>query len=188
MLVTSLARAVAACTAAGAFAIAGAAPALAVPADPGAACACGGARVAEPPARLFTRGTDVAAPDQQSPVTAERRPIAVPAPDGPRVPATLSPERRAAIAQNADFQWDDAALGAGGTLAIVLAATGGAVLLRRRRPAGRRPPAPARSGRCRPSSTERPTRGGGRSRPSPPRLSADPRPSPRAGATPRPAR
>jgi hypothetical protein len=144
MPVTSLARALAACTAAGTFAIAGVAPALAAPVDPGADCACGGARVAEPPSRLFTHGTDVAAPDQQSPVATERGPIAQPAPAGPRIPEALTPERRAAIAQNADFQWDDAALGAGGTLAILLVAGGGAVLLRRRHAPGRRPQAPGR--------------------------------------------
>jgi len=144
MPITSLLRAVAACTAAGACAIAAVAPALAMPADSGADCACGGARVSEPSARLFTAGTDVAAPDQQSPVLSERGPVAQPAPTGPRMPATLTPERRAAIAQNADFDWDDAALGAGGTLAILLVATGGAVLLRRRHARDRRPHEPAR--------------------------------------------
>jgi hypothetical protein len=138
MPVTSLARAVAACTAASAFAIAGVSPALAVSYDAetqsGADCACGGARTSEPSSQLFTAGTDVAAPDQRNPIPAQEQPVPQAAPTWPLHPATLTPARRAAIAQNADFQWEDAGVGAGGALAIVVAATGGAMLIRRRRP------------------------------------------------------
>ena len=87
-------------------------PAHAVPADaPGHRdCACGGARVQE------------AGPPRAQPV----------APNGPRVPATLSPAQQDAIGANADFGWDEAAAGAGGTLVVVLVAAGGVFVVRRR--------------------------------------------------------
>jgi hypothetical protein len=75
------------------------------------------------------------------PALAAARPVPQAAPTWPRYPATLTPARRAATAKNADFQWEDAALGAGGTLGILLVATGGAVLPRRRRAVD--PPLPA---------------------------------------------
>jgi hypothetical protein len=106
-----------------------AAPVHARPADaPGHRdCACGGARVQE-----------AGAPSAQ-----------VVGPNGPRVPATVTPAQRDAIAANADFGWDEAAAGAGGTLVVVLVAAGGVFLVRRRgelRPplsAGPRPSQPA---------------------------------------------
>ena len=142
MTSTSLPRALAAGTAACALAIAAASPAVAAPSTAGAdGCACGGARVAEPPSRLFTAGTDVAAPDQQNPIDAPAGPVPQAAPTSPRQPQVLTPAQAEAVAANADFQWDDAALGAGGTLAILLVATGGVLVLRVRRGIGRPLPA-----------------------------------------------
>jgi hypothetical protein len=79
-----------------------------------------------------TAGTDVASPDQQAPIPAAKStPTAIPKPVAqPASPSAAS-----------DFQWDDAGIGAGGALVIVLTALGGVMLVRRRHVAD--PPLPA---------------------------------------------
>jgi MYXO-CTERM domain-containing protein len=93
--------------------------ALAMPAHED--CACGGARVPET-------------------TTTASRPIPSP-PTWPENPQPLAPPQAVAAA-DAGFQWDDAGIGAGGALAVVmLAGLGGAFVLRRRRDVD--PPLPA---------------------------------------------
>jgi hypothetical protein len=130
MPVRSLSRTLSTAAAAGALSLALTAPAPARP-DTGN-CSCGGARV---PQHLTTKGADAAAPDQQ-------RPVPQP-PTWPAHPQALTPPRTVAAPSASDrgFQWDDAGIGAAGTLAIVLVGLGGTVLIRRRRVG--EPPLPA---------------------------------------------
>jgi hypothetical protein len=79
-----------------------------------------------------TNGTDVAAPDQQNPIPApEARPVPQ-APTWPENPQPLPSPTAVSASTGTDFQWDDAGIGAGGALAIVLAGLGGVAVLRRR--------------------------------------------------------
>ena len=87
-----------------------------------------------------TAGTDVASPDQQAPSPAEPKPVPQQAPTWPEHPQVLTPSSTTASA-DAGFQWDDAGIGAGGALIVVLAGFGGAVAFRRRHVAD--PPLPA---------------------------------------------
>ena len=80
-----------------------------------------------------TNGTDVAAPDQQNPVPAA--PAAQPVPQPPTWPENPQPlpaPTAVSASPGTDFQWEDAGIGAGGALAIVLAGLGCTVLVRRR--------------------------------------------------------
>jgi hypothetical protein len=83
------------------------------------------------PAGNYTSGTDVAAPDQQNPIPQTRGPVAQQAPTWPLHPETLTPPQTAA-GSGSDFQWDDAGIGAGGALVVVLAGLGGTLAIRRR--------------------------------------------------------
>jgi hypothetical protein len=136
MLARPLSRILTTTVAAGALSFALTAPALARP-DTGN-CSCGGARV---PQQLTTKGTDVAAPDQQNPIPAQTRPVAQPAPTWPLHPEALTAPRAAAPSVDAGFQWGDAGIGAGGALAVVLVGLGGTLLVRRRGVSD--PPVPA---------------------------------------------
>jgi hypothetical protein len=82
------------------------APALAAPAT--GDCACGGARV--------TLHTSKPAPQP---------------PTWPENPQPLPPPRTVASAADGGFQWDDAGIGAGGALVVVLSAFGGVAYVRR---------------------------------------------------------
>jgi hypothetical protein len=77
-----------------------------------------------------TAGTDVAAPDQQNPAPAAQ-PVPQP-PTWPENPQPLPQPTTVSATSGTDFQWDDAGIGAGGAVAIVLAGLGGIVLVRRR--------------------------------------------------------
>ena len=79
-----------------------------------------------------TTGTDVAAPDQQNRVpSTPARPVPQ-APTWPENPQPLPPPTAVSTSTETGFQWDDAGIGAGGALAIVLAGLGCTVLVRRR--------------------------------------------------------
>ena len=82
-------------------------------------CACGGARVQAP---------------------AAAKPIPSP-PTWPQNPVALAQPQTVAATADGGFQWDDAGIGAGGALVVVLAGLGGAVAFRRRHEAD--PPLPA---------------------------------------------
>jgi hypothetical protein len=128
MSVRSLSRPLGALAAAGALTLVSGGAALAVPARD---CACGGARVAEQSSANVTPGTDVAAPDQQNPIPAPVRPKIAAPPSWPVNPQTLTPVASSPSADTG-FQWDDAGIGAGGALIVVLAGLGGAMAFRRR--------------------------------------------------------
>ena len=83
-------------------------------------CACGGARVTQH--------------------AATARPVPS-APTWPQNPVALTAPQTVAATGDSGFQWDDAGIGAGGALVVVLAGLGGAVAFRRRREAD--PPLPA---------------------------------------------
>jgi len=127
MPIRSLSRALKATVATGALALAIPGAALAMPASP---------QAGEPTANAsgnVTPGTDVAAPDQQNPVPPETKPVPQQAPTWPTNPQTLHrPVAASAPSANDDFQWDDAGIGAGGALVVVLAGVGGVMALRRR--------------------------------------------------------
>jgi hypothetical protein len=125
MSVRSLSRAVAALAAAGALTAATAGAALAVPARPDM-----GDQVAA--SGNVTSGTDVAAPDQQNPIPAPVKPRIAAPPTWPLHPQTLTPPAASSPSADAGFQWDDAGIGAGGALLVVLAGVGGVFALRRR--------------------------------------------------------
>jgi hypothetical protein len=129
MSVRSLSRPLGALAAAGALTLASGGAALAVPAPD---CACGGARVAAQTSGNVTPGTDVAAPDQQNPIAAPVQPKLAAAPTWPVNPATLTPPVASSPSADDGFQWDDAGIGAGGALIVVLAGLGGALAFRRR--------------------------------------------------------
>jgi len=88
-----------------------------------------------------TAGTDVASPDQQAPIPAGPKPVPQQAPTWPVNPQVLTPPSSSVAQSDAGFQWDDAGIGAGGALVIVLAGFGGALAIRRRHVAD--PPLPA---------------------------------------------
>jgi hypothetical protein len=111
----------------GALTLALAGPALAMPAGPDHASKY------VPPSGNVTSGTDVAAPDQQNPVTPVTRPVPQQAPTWPVNPQVLHRSVAASTPTSGDdFQWDDAGIGAGGALLIVLVGLGGVMALRRR--------------------------------------------------------
>jgi hypothetical protein len=86
--------------------------------------------------RNVTTGTDVAAPDQQNPIPApERHPLPGP-PTWPLHPQTLTPRAQPVAGSPSSFHWDDAGIGAGGALALVLAGLGVTLVVRRRRLSG----------------------------------------------------
>jgi hypothetical protein len=128
MSVRSLSRPLGALAAAGALTLASGGAALAAPSPD---CACGGARVAAPASGNFTPGTDVAAPDQQNPIPAPVKAKIAAAPTWPVNPQTLTPLAASPSAETG-FQWDDAGIGAGGALLVVLVGLGGVMTLRRR--------------------------------------------------------
>ena len=129
MSVRSLSRPLGALAAAGALTLASAGAALAVPVRD---CACGGARVAAHPSGNVTSGTDVAARDQQNPIPAPVKPNIAAPPTWPLHPQTLTPPHASSPSADAGFQWDDAGIGAGGALIVVLVGFGGAMAFRRR--------------------------------------------------------
>jgi hypothetical protein len=126
MAVRSLSRAVKSTVAAGALALALPGAALARPAEPSPGDAVG------PVSGNVTAGTDVAAPDQQNPIPAEPKQVPQQAPTWPANPQVLTPPSSSAVSADDGFQWDDAGIGAGGALVVVLAGLGGAMALRRR--------------------------------------------------------
>jgi hypothetical protein len=134
MSVRSLSRTIGAVAAAGTLTLATAGPALATPARPdtGDPAAVSG---------NVTPGTDVAARDQQSPIPAPVKPKIASPPTWPVSPQALTPPSAASPSASAGFQWDDAGIGAGGALLVVLAGFGGAIAFRRRAVAD--PPLPA---------------------------------------------
>ena len=83
-------------------------------------CACGGARVTQ--------------------TTAAAHPVPTP-PTWPQNPVALTAPQTVAATDDSGFQWDDAGVGAGGALVVVLAGLGGALAFRRRHEAD--PPLPA---------------------------------------------
>jgi hypothetical protein len=141
MSARSLSRAIASGAAAGALTLALSGTALAMPAGPDQATKFA------PPSGNVTSGTDVAAPDQQNPVPPATTPVPQQAPTWPAHPHVL--RHTTAIAASTpsspssgdDFQWDDAGIGAGGALVVLIAGLGGAMVLRRRRVVD--PPLPA---------------------------------------------
>jgi hypothetical protein len=136
MSVRSLSRIAKSGAAAGALTLAVSGTALAMPAGPDAASKY------VPPSGNVTSGTDVAAPDQQNPIPAQPKPVPQQAPNFPVNTSILHrPVAASAPSAGDDFQWDDAGIGAGGALVVVLAAFGGAMVLRRRHVAD--PPLPA---------------------------------------------
>jgi hypothetical protein len=135
MAVRSLSRAVKSTIAAGALALAVPGAALAMPAQPDPGTPVG------PVSGNVTAGTDVAAPDQQSPIPAEPKQVPQQAPTWPANPQVLTPPSSSVASADAGFQWDDAGIGAGGALVVVLAGFGGALAIRRRHMAD--PPLPA---------------------------------------------
>jgi hypothetical protein len=114
MPVRSLSRVLRSAVAAGALTLAVSGTAVAMPAD------------------NVTPGTDVAAPDQQNPIPAQSRPVAQQAPTWPQNPQALTPPAAVSASADAGFQWDDAGIGAGGALVVVLAGLGGTLAVRRR--------------------------------------------------------
>jgi len=128
MSVRSLSRAIGALVAGAAIALTGPGAALAVPAPPDTATpgvTMGGSG-------NITSGTDVAAPDQQNPAPAPVKPKIAAPPTWPLHPQTLTPPPAPSPSADAGFQWDDAGIGAGGALLIVVAGLGGAMAFRRR--------------------------------------------------------
>src|SRR4051812_49866601 len=125
MAVRSLSRAVKSTVAAGALALAVPGAALAMPAqpdpNPGAPAGVVSGNV--------TAGTDVAAPDQQNPIPAEPKPVPQQAPTWAVNPQVLTPPPSSVASADAGFQWDDAGIGAGGALVVVLAGFGGALAI-----------------------------------------------------------
>jgi hypothetical protein len=125
MSVRSLSRSFGAIVAAGAVTLAMAGAAVATPSRPDM-----GDRVAS--SGNVTSGTDVAAPDQQNPIPAPVEPKIAAPPTWPLHPQTLTPPPASSPSADAGFQWDDAGIGAGGTLLVLLAGFGGVMAFRRR--------------------------------------------------------
>jgi len=135
MQVRSLSRTMKSTLAAGMLALAVPGAALAMPAPPGPGDPVG------PVSGNVTAGTDVAAPDQQAPIPAQPKPVPQQAPTWPENPQVLTPTAATVASADDGFQWDDAGIGAGGALVVVLAGLGGVVVFRRRHEAD--PPLPA---------------------------------------------
>src|SRR5689334_1439669 len=138
MSARSISRLATTALAAGAISVAVSGPAVARPADNfyGAAGVPTSVSGGEAHPNV-TAGTDVAAPDQQNPAPAAKStptagPVAQPAPTWPLHPVALHAPAQSPPSANADFQWDDAGIGAGGALLIVLTALGGVMVVRRR--------------------------------------------------------
>src|SRR3954454_25400178 len=127
MSVRTLSRTLAATGAAGVLTLAMAGAALAVPAPPD----IGTPGVTMGGSGNITAGTDVAAPDQQNPIPAPVQPKTAPPPTWPVNPQALTPVA-SSPSVDTGFQWDDAGIGAGGALIVVLAGFGGAMAFRRR--------------------------------------------------------
>jgi hypothetical protein len=110
------------------------AAALAVPARDasGATLSPSGAHLPVNASGNVTAGTDVAAADQQNPIPAPAARPVPQAPTWPENPQPLPSPTAVSTSTGTDFQWDDAGIGAGGALAIVLAGLGGVAVLRRR--------------------------------------------------------
>ena len=125
MPVRSLSRALTSSVATGVLTLAVSGTALAMPATP--SCDCSARGTAQTSGNL-TSGTDVAAPDQQNPIPAQRTPVARHAP----APTSHLQSPTAVPSPHAGFQWDDAGIGAGGALVVVLAGLGGTLAIRRR--------------------------------------------------------
>jgi hypothetical protein len=134
-----ISRLVTTALAAGAISVAMSASAMARPADypgaPGPTPAISGGYGSP----NVTAGTDVASADQQNPIavakakhTGHAGPVAQPAPTWPLNPVALHAPAQSAPSADADFQWDDAGIGAGGALVIALTALGGVMVVRRR--------------------------------------------------------
>jgi hypothetical protein len=70
-----------------------------------------------------------ARPDAGDSIAAPK--IAAP-PTWPLHPQTLTPPRASSPSADAGFQWDDAGIGAGGALLVVIVGVGGAMAFRRR--------------------------------------------------------
>jgi hypothetical protein len=136
MSARSISRLVTTALAAGAISVAVSGPAMARPADnyygaSGVPTAASGGD-AHP---NVTAGTDVAASDQQNPITAgntQAPPVAQPAPTWPLHPVALHAPAQSTPSVDDGFQWDDAGIGAGGAALIVLTALGGVMVIRRR--------------------------------------------------------
>jgi hypothetical protein len=123
---------------AGVLSVALAVPALATPnvarpalAPPTRDCDCGGARVPTHSGNV-TNGTDVAAPDQQNPIPAPTKPVLASAPTWPLNPQPLPPVSNVSASVDSGFQWDDAGIGAGGALVVLLTGVGAMAIVRRR--------------------------------------------------------
>jgi hypothetical protein len=82
-----------------------------------------------------------AQPDPGDAVAAQPAPVPQQAPTWPKNPQVLTPPSSTTASADAGFQWDDAGIGAGGALVVVLAGFGGALVIRRRQVAD--PPLPA---------------------------------------------
>jgi|1185.fasta_scaffold241420_2 hypothetical protein len=128
MSVRSLSRALGAVSAAGALVFASSGAALAVPARPD---------IGIPGSQMsgsgnITPGTDVAAPDQQNPTPAPVKPKIAAPPTWAVNPQTLTPPAASSPSANTGFQWDDAGIGAGGALLVLVAGFGGVLAVRRR--------------------------------------------------------
>src|SRR3954468_12759646 len=80
-------------------------------------------------------------PDAGDVVAAQPAPVPQQAPTWPVNPQVLTPPSSSVAQSDAGFQWDDAGIGAGGALVIVLAGFGGALAIRRRHVGA--PPLPA---------------------------------------------
>jgi hypothetical protein len=134
MPVRSLSRALKSGAAAGALTLAVSGTALAIPAVPDAGMP--GFNVSGNVTNAsgnVTTGTDVAAPDQQNPLPVQVKPVPQQAPTWPVNAQVLHrPVAASTPSASDDFQWDDAGIGAGGALVVVLAGLGGVMALRRR--------------------------------------------------------
>jgi hypothetical protein len=127
MSLQSLSRTLKSGAVAGALTLALSGSALAMPAGPDHA------NKFVPPSGNVTSGTDVAAPDQQNPVPVQQQPVPQQAPTWPVNPQVLHrPVAASTPSSGDDFQWDDAGIGAGGALVVLLAGLGGVMVLRRR--------------------------------------------------------
>jgi hypothetical protein len=128
MSVRSLSRTLGGTVAAGVLTLAMAGAALAVPARPD----IGMPGVTMGGSGNITSGTDVAAPDQQNTIPAPVKPKIASPPTWPLHPQTLTPPRASSPSADTGFQWDDAGIGAGGALLVVLVGLGGVMAFRRR--------------------------------------------------------
>ena len=122
---------------AGALTVALSVPAFAVPArdSSGAVIPTASGTGTAPAANAsgnVTAGTDVAAPDQQNTIPAPVKPKIASPPTWPLHPQTLTPPRASSPSADTGFQWDDAGIGAGGALLVVLVGLGGVMAFRRR--------------------------------------------------------